>query len=168
MDGFYPGRDPAAARAWRIVDALRRYGTDSTAVSHAYATRQGLGTSDLQALVAIMAAEGGGHPLTPGALRAHVGLSSGGTSYVIDRLETAGHIRRVHDHLDSRVVHLRYTEQGMATAMAFFGELGRRTERVIATLSPDEQEVVGRFLDAAATQMHELLTALRQPERPQQ
>ena len=45
-----------------------------------------------------MSAEGNGTPLTAGQLREHLGLSSGGASLVIDRLERAGHIHRARDH----------------------------------------------------------------------
>lgn len=179
MDGFYAaGDDPHAARAWAITDALRRYGTDATRLAHTFAGRHDLQPADLQALVAIMSAEGGGQPLTPGALRAHLGLSSGGTSYVIDRLARAGHVRRVRDDpRDNRVVHLRYTDSGMATAMAFFGPLGARTQAVIDRFTPAEQDVVLRFLDATADavrdHMDELdaddaapLTTPTRPRRP--
>lgn len=146
---------------WEIVDALRRYGTDSSRLGHAFAARHDLQPADVQALVAIMSAEGAGHPLTPGRLRMHLGLSSGGTSYVIDRLEKAGHVRRARDHpSDSRVVHLRYTHQGMATGMAFFGPLGQLTEAAMDQFNPAELAVVGRFLTAAADAMHDHLASL--------
>ncbi|MFI7589653.1 MarR family winged helix-turn-helix transcriptional regulator [Spongisporangium articulatum] len=139
-----------------ILEALRRYGTDSTRLAHAFSARNGLQAADLQALVAVMGAERSGEPLTPGALRQHLGLSSAGTSYVIDRLERAGHVRRVREHpTDSRVVHLRYTEEGMATGVAFFGPLGDRTQDVLSGFSPQEVEVVARFLTAIADTVHE-------------
>jgi MarR family protein len=83
---------------WAIIDALRRYGTDSSRLGHAFAGLHQLQPADLCALVAIMSAEGNGAPLTAGQLREHLGLSSGGASLVIDRLERAGHIRRARDH----------------------------------------------------------------------
>jgi len=90
-----------------------------------------------------------------------VGLSSGGTSYVIDRLESAGHIRRERSQSDRRVVHLHYTDQGMATGLAFFGPLGARTEEVIDQFDDDELEVIERFLTGAAVSMREHLDHLR-------
>jgi DNA-binding MarR family transcriptional regulator len=161
LNGFYAEDDAAAIRSWAIIDALRRYGTDASRLAHAFAGLHRLQPADLQALVAIMSAEGAGQPLTPGSLREHLGLSSGGTSYVIDRLENAGHVRRARDHPhDSRVVHLRYTEQGMGTAMAFFGPLGQRTRAVIDQFTPAEQEVILRFLTGAANSVREHLIEL--------
>lgn len=157
---FYPAGDDSRAR-WLITDALRRYGTDSARLGHAFAALHHLQTADLRALVAIMSAEGGGHPLTAGRLRDHLGLSSGGASLVIDRLEAAGHIRRVRDHpTDNRVVHLRYTDQGMATGLAFFGSLGERTNALLDGLSEDELRVIQRFLTAAADALHDQVDRL--------
>jgi DNA-binding MarR family transcriptional regulator len=158
-----PDRPPAAR--WLIIDALRRYGTDSARLGQAFAALHRLQHADLQALVAIMSAEGSGRPLTAGQLRVHLGLSSGGTSLVIDRLEAAGHIRRVRDHpTDHRVVHLRYTEQGRATGVAFFGSLGERTNALLDQFSDAELQVIERFLTGAAAALHEQVRRLEDGE----
>ncbi len=142
--------------AWTIVDALRRYGSEATRLNAAFSARHELQPADVQALVAILSAEGSGEPLTPRALRAHLGLSSGGTSYVIDRLERAGHVRRHRDHpTDNRVVHLRHTEQGRATGSAFFGPLGARMREVMMRFDADELAVVARFLQGATDALGE-------------
>ena len=155
MPEFYPAGDERRVR-WRIIDALRRYGTDSARLGHAFAALHHLQAADLRALVGIMSAEGVGRPLTAGQLRDYLGLSSGGASLVIDRLEAAGHIRRVRDHpTDNRVVHLRYTKQGKATGLAFFGSLGQRTNALLDQLSAEELQVIERFLTAAADALHD-------------
>ena len=108
-----------------------------------------------------MSAEGNGAPLTAGQLRAQLGLSSGGASLVIDRLEQAGHIRRARDHpTDNRVVHLRYTDQGRATGLAFFGSLGERANAVLDQFGDDELAVIERFITAMADSMHEHVVEL--------
>jgi DNA-binding MarR family transcriptional regulator len=149
---------------WTISDGLRRYGVDASRLVHAFSVLNQLQPADLRALVAIMSAEGAGSPLTPGLLRRDLGLSSGGTSYVIDRLERAGHVRRVREHpTDSRVVHLRYTEQGWATGLAFFGPLGERTNEVMDRFTDAELEIVRRFVQAAADSIHDHVANL-EPE----
>jgi len=148
---FYPAGDDQARIRWIIIDALRRYGTDSGRIGHAFAELHRLQAADLRALVAIMSAEGNGTPLTAGQLREQLGLSSGGASLVIDRLEQAGHIRRARDHpADNRVVHLRYTDQGRATGLAFFGSLGDRTHAILDGFTEDELQVIARFITAMA------------------
>ena len=77
--------------------------------------------------------------------------SPGGASLVIDRLEQAGHIRRTRDHpAGNRVVHLRYTDQGKATGLAFFGSLGDRAHAILGSFTDDELSVITRFLTAMA------------------
>jgi len=134
-----------------IIEALRSYGTESTRLAQIFAALHHLQAADLHALVAIMTADRAGAPLTPRVLRGHLGLSSGGTSYVIDRLERAGQVRRSReDTRDNRVVHLRSTEQGMVTAGSFFGPLGALTEAVLDTFDAAELRVIERFITAAA------------------
>lgn len=141
---------------WTIIDALRRYGTDSSRLGHAFAELHQLQPADLRALVAIMSAEGNGAPLTAGQLREHLGLSSGGASLVIDRLERAGHIRRARDHpADNRVVHLRYTDQGRATGLAFFGSLGDRAHAIMNQFSDQDLQVIAAFITAMADSAHQ-------------
>jgi DNA-binding MarR family transcriptional regulator len=160
VDGFYPA-DGESRIKWDIVDALRRYGTDSARLGHAFAALHQLQPADLRALVAIMSAEGNSTPLTAGQLREQLGLSAGGASLVIDRLQEAGHIRRARDHpTDNRVVHLRYTEQGMATGLAFFGSLGDRANSILGQFSPSELKTIHKFISAMADSMREQINDL--------
>jgi DNA-binding MarR family transcriptional regulator len=129
-----------------IVNLLRSYSVEAQHVGHAFAQRHGLHPTDLQALIAVMHAEGRGEPLTPGRLGEAIGLSSGATTAAIDRLERAGHLRRSRESTDRRVVHLRYGEPGMALAVQFFGPLGKRTDQVMADFSDAELALVRRFL----------------------
>ena len=129
-----------------IVNLLRSYSVEAQQVGHAFAQRHGLHPTDLQALIAVMHAEGRGEPLTPGRLGEAIGLSSGATTAAIDRLERAGHLRRSRESTDRRVVHLRYGEPGMALAVQFFGPLGKRTDQAMADFSDAELDLVRRFL----------------------
>jgi len=158
--------DPAAAdrRATRyadVIDAMRRYGSDSSRLGHAFAALHRLQTADLQALVAILAAERTGTPMTPSILREHLGLSSGGTTYVIDRLERAGHIRRTRGASgDNRVVQLHHTDQGIATALQFFRPLGVAMFGLLDQFDDDELAVVARFAEASAEMLRSHLEDL--------
>src|SRR5579875_1321957 len=106
-----PEDTPTGRLRWAIADASRRFGANASRIGQAFATSRQLQHADIRALMAIIEGDTAGTPLTPGRLQHHVGLSSAGTSYVIDRLEKAGHIRRVRDHpTDHRVIHLHHTE----------------------------------------------------------
>ena len=145
-----------------VVDLLRLYTIEAQRVAHDFAGQQGLHFTDLQALIAVMHAERRGTPLTPGRLGETLGLSSGATTAVIDRLERAGHLRRTRESADRRVVHLRYGEPGMELAVAFFRPLGARSQVVMDEFSPDELETVRRFMSGmleAITERHQELRA---------
>lgn len=156
-----PDADPQTDHRRVIIDALRRYGTDSTRLGHAFSARNDLRPVDLLALVAIMSAERAGQPLTPGTLRPHLQLSSAGTSYVIDRLQDAGHVRRSRETSnDNRVVHLHHTQQGLHTAHSFFGPLGTATEQALAQFDERELDVIERFMTAVGTALHDYVQTL--------
>lgn len=143
-------RSPAAASAIRaeIVELLRNFGIESQRVSEVFAEAHGVHHTDLRALVAVLHAEQRGEPLTPGQLAAAVGLSSGATTALIDRLEVTGHLRRVRDDPDRRRVRLHYDPAGVALARGFFGPLGERSDEVMDRFTVEELKTVARFLEA--------------------
>ena len=114
-------------------------------------------------VASMMMCGGKRHPLTAGQPREHLSLSSGGTSLVIDRLEQAGHIRRARDHpTDNRVVHLRHTDRGRATGLAFFGSLGDRAHTILGQFSRGELAVISRFITTMAGSVHQQVQDLGQ------
>ncbi|GAA0497854.1 transcriptional regulator [Paractinoplanes deccanensis] len=129
-----------------LVDLLRLYSIEAQHVANSFAHLQGLHHTDLQALAAVMHAERRGDPLTPGRLGQQLGLSSGATTAVIDRLERAGHLRRTRESADRRVVHLRYAEPAMALAREFFEPLGARSHAVMDEFSVEDLSMVRQFL----------------------
>ncbi len=144
---MYGKRDTPRNVLEQDVEALiRRLTVESQKLAHAFAARHGLHATDFEALVHVMDAEGRGSPLTPGELSLALGLGSGSTTSVIDRLEAHGHVRRDRDDADRRKVHLRYAEAGMALALEFFGPLRGRGDAVVAGFSDDELDSVRRFL----------------------
>ena len=164
---MYRARDTERDRLREeIVDLLRTYSLAAQHVGHAFAQRHGLHPTDLQALIAVMHAERRGTPLTPGRLGETLGLSSGATTAVIDRLERAGHLRRTRESADRRVVHLRYGEPGMELAVAFFGPLGVRSHAVMDEFSADDLETVRRFLSGMLEAITEHHKELRGPVTP--
>jgi DNA-binding MarR family transcriptional regulator len=84
--------------------------------------------------------------MTPGRLRGQLNLTSGAVTACLDRLERAGHIRRVRDAGDRRVVHLHYADAARGLARDYFRPLARSTDAARGRFSPEELEVVVRFL----------------------
>jgi DNA-binding MarR family transcriptional regulator len=108
----------------------------------------GLGRTDVRALVAIMDAARSGAALTAGGLGAAVDLSSASVTALVDRLERAGHVRRVRDAEDRRRVTLQMSDPAMAAGAEFFGGLQRDLVAAMADYTDDDLAVVRSFLSA--------------------
>jgi DNA-binding MarR family transcriptional regulator len=141
---------------------LRRLAVELDAVGDRFAVLHGLGRTDVRALVAIMDATRSGSALTAGALGAAVELSSASVTALVDRLERAGHVRRVRDAADRRRVVLEMTESAMAAGGAFFGGLQRDLVAAMERYSDDELAVVRRFL----TEMTDVVARHSRAEPP--
>ncbi|MGY6022826.1 MarR family winged helix-turn-helix transcriptional regulator [Streptomyces spinosirectus] len=154
-----PGRDqvsPERADLHSLAVQLRRMNGEINRLVHGFAGDQGLHTTDVQALAAILDA---GEPMTPKRLREHLGLTSGAVTACVDRLERAGHIRRVRENADRRVVHLYYAADARAAARAYFRPLAKAADAACTQFTEEELAVVLRFLAA----MNGELAPLRSP-----
>lgn len=140
------GRRAALVRDLQTL--LRRLTVESQRLGHVFAERQGLNATDLEALMHVMESERRGTPLTVGELAARLGLSSGATTAVVDRLEAHEHLVRRRDTADRRRIHLHHAEAGMAVATEFFGPLGRRTAGVMDPFTDEELDAARRLLIA--------------------
>ncbi|QFG20172.1 MarR family winged helix-turn-helix transcriptional regulator [Actinomadura sp. WMMB 499] len=131
---------------------LRRVDSELGRVTRDFARGQGLHHSDVQALAALL----DGLAATPGQLQRHLSLTSGAVSACLRRLEQGGHIERVRDTGDARVVRLRYTESGRALAREHFRPLARTTEDVRRGFDEAELRTIVRFLEALADRLEEV------------
>lgn len=125
---------------------LRRLTVELDAVGERFAELHGLGRTDVRALVAIMDAARSGAALTAGALGAAVDLSSASVTALVDRLERAGHVRRVRGDEDRRRVSLEMTDTATAAGVEFFGGLQRDLVAAMAGYSAADVAAVRRFL----------------------
>lgn len=136
-----------------LTRLLQVYATEADRLGQVFAERHALHPTDLHALLAVMQADLAGEPLTPGRLGEHLGLSSGATTAVIDRLERAEHVHRTRDDRDRRRVTLHFGEAAAALGQAFFGPLGTRMDAMLADYTPGELDAVQRFLGTAVEMM---------------
>jgi DNA-binding MarR family transcriptional regulator len=144
----------------RLALELRRLTVELDAVGQRFAGLHGLNRTDVRALVAIMDATRAGRPMTAGALGAAVELSSASVTALVDRLERAGHVRRVRDEADRRRVVLEMSPSAMAAGGEFFGGLQRDLVAAMAGYTEEELAVVGRFLAG----MTEVIVAHQRPQ----
>ncbi|GAA3208184.1 MarR family winged helix-turn-helix transcriptional regulator [Actinocorallia longicatena] len=131
---------------------LRRMVSQMERVAHGFAHEQGLHPTDLRALIAVLDAPDD-LPMTHGRLREELNVTSGAVTACVDRLEHAGHIRRVRDPHDRRVVHLHYEDAARNVAGAAFRPLAESTRAALEDLSPAERTAVVKFLDAMNDQL---------------
>jgi DNA-binding MarR family transcriptional regulator len=132
----------------------------------ALAARLGLHATDHKAVDVLLQAG----PISAGDLADRMGLTNSAVTTMVDRLERAGLVRRSGDPADRRRVVVRPTVSAefgrrfmalMAPMLAEYGEF-------LAGLSPDELDVVRRYLAAtrAITEAHiQRLRAGRKPAR---
>jgi DNA-binding MarR family transcriptional regulator len=112
-----------------------------------------LGQTDMRAIHFLIVAENSQQVVTASALAVHLGISSASTTKLVDRLERAGHLTRSPHPTDRRSQVLRITPETRKSAMETVGVQHARRFHSAARLTPDEREVVIRFLRDMA---HEL------------
>jgi DNA-binding MarR family transcriptional regulator len=83
---------------------------------------------------------------TAGELAREAGLTTGGVTAVVDRLEALGYARRVRDPDDRRKVMIEVTPEFWNRAMEFWGPLKEAWEAQSKTFTREELEFLLRFL----------------------
>lgn len=129
-----------------LLSALRTFASLQTELGRAFARSRGMHPTDAAAVVEIMTAEEHGHPLTPARLAALIGLTTGATSTLLNRLENAGHVTRSREQRDRRVVTLRSTPAVHADASDYFGALTRDLEAVLADIAAKDLEAIAEVV----------------------
>lgn len=117
---------------------LRALTAQSDRIGRIFAEMHGLSTNEFHALLHIMVGESAGAVLSAGELQQRIGLTHSGITHLVDRMITAGHIRRDTDAGDRRKVILRYEDHGMEVARAFFVHVTAANRQAMAGLSDEE------------------------------
>ncbi|GLW04275.1 MarR family winged helix-turn-helix transcriptional regulator [Streptomyces lavendulae] len=154
-----PPDDPIGMQSFALL--LRRMNAEFHRIAQEFAQVHGLHLTDVQALIAILDAENtppgqSAGPMTPGRLARHMNLTSGATSACLDRLEAAGHIRRVRAADDRRVVHLHYAEAGRRVAREYFRPLATATDEARSHFTPEQLHTVVDFLARMNRQLEDI------------
>jgi DNA-binding MarR family transcriptional regulator len=84
--------------------------------------------------------------LTAGQLAQQTGLTTGAVTTVIDRLEKAGHARRVRDADDRRRIYVELTEEARQKAGTFYAEHAALADSLYKRYSEDEIELLLEFV----------------------
>ena len=117
------------------------------AAGAAFAARNGLTATDVRALVCLLDQERAGVPASPTWLAGQLRLTTASVTALLDRLERAGHVRRVPRTDDRRRVDLAVQDSAKALGWAFFGPLIDAAAAVLDRRSAAERAVIDAFLD---------------------
>lgn len=85
-------------------------------------------------------------PMTPGRLAECTGLTTGGVTVVLDRLEKAGYAHRERNPHDRRSVLVHLNAAKMATVAEFYGAINEQLSEFLAAYPQRELETVVKFL----------------------
>ena len=117
------------------------------AVGAAFAVRNGLSATDVRALVCLLDRERAGVPASPTWLARQLRVTTASVTALLDRLERAGHVRRVPRSDDRRRVDVLVQDSAKDLGWAFFGPLIDATAAVLDRRSAAERAVIDAFLD---------------------
>jgi DNA-binding MarR family transcriptional regulator len=127
-----------------------------------FATQNGLSGSDIRALVELLDHERAGTPASPTMLARALGLTTASTTSLLDRLQRAGHVRRVARTDDRRRVNIVVTDSATRIGWQFFGPLIAATQTVLDARTPPERTVIDEFL----VELTASLRSIAAPEDP--
>jgi MarR family transcriptional regulator, organic hydroperoxide resistance regulator len=140
-----------SSRKNKTVSSLRRavrlFIAGASFLSQRAADALGLHPTDMQ-FVNLLDLLG---PMTPGALANWSGLSSGGVTVVLDRLEAAGYVRREPNPADRRsvLIHLQQAQQKRVDAN--YKGVQKQFAEVAERFSEAELEVILRFFTSSSS-----------------
>lgn len=102
--------------------------------------------------------------LGPVDLSHRLGISTGSATELVDRLDRAGHVRRVRHAQDRRRIVLEPTPAGVDQVLRELAPLFTRMDTLGAQFTTAEQAVITRYLRQAAAHL-DAFTAARRPDR---
>jgi DNA-binding MarR family transcriptional regulator len=130
----------------RVVLEIRKFLAAGIFFNAQAAERAGMGLTDMQ-MMHMLQLYG---PATPGKLAASTGLTSGGVTVALDRLEKAGFIRREPNPDDRRSLLVRILPAKLRKVAGMYEGIELETRRLLATLPERDLETVVRFFETMA------------------
>jgi MarR family transcriptional regulator, organic hydroperoxide resistance regulator len=125
-----------------VIHSLRQFIAGSILYNQQIADRVGLRLTDMQCINALELMG----PSTPGELARFTGLTTGGVTVMLDRLEKGGYLKREPNPRDRRsvLVHLNLTK--VKKMQAFYGEINQRMEALLDETPERELRSVVKLL----------------------
>ena len=127
----------------RIEPLMRELTDEMSRGYRAFSAAAGINMSDMMAIRFIRDQDG---QATPTALGRHLGMTSGATAILINRLEKDGYVLREQHPSDRRATLLRVGPGAEEMALPVSRSAQRLRETVLADYAPSDIEVIERFL----------------------
>lgn len=135
-----------AQLADEVFAAMRRLSTEIDGLDSRAAGYLAINRTDLH-LLDVLRASG---PLTASHLARAVGLSSGGLSIALERLERSGYVRRTQHPDDRRSVVVEATEALAPFEAEVFGPLSRELRKLLGGYTRQQLDTIKHYLESAA------------------
>ena len=124
------------------IRCIREFIAGSIMYNQQVADRVGLRLTDMQC-INVLDLMG---PSTPGELARSTGLTTGGVTVMLDRLEKGGYVKREPNPRDRRSVLVRLNPMRLKKIQAFYGEINERMLALLdETPDPELRSVVDLF-----------------------
>lgn len=127
--------------------AMRGLGSEIDALDRRAANHFGISRTDLHTIEILRTAG----PSTPTEIARAVGLTSGGLSIALERLEQMGYIRRSPHPSDRRRVLVDVTSAVAPLEAEVFGALIKQVNELLDTYTDDQLATIRDYLERAAT-----------------
>lgn len=145
----------------RVVLGIRKFIAAAIFFNSQIAEKVGLGLTDMQLLHMLLLYG----PSTPTRLAVWTGLSSGGITVALDRLEKAGYVRREPNPEDRRSLLIKVRPAPLRKVAGMYEGVENETRRVLATLPQRDLEAVVRFFETLDSARSDSDALLHPPER---
>lgn len=130
-----------------LMSALGRLRDAERAIMKSTQDYMKLSETDMRALHFIIGCHNRGEIATPGAIAAHLNVSTASITKLLDRLERGGHVLRHSHPTDRRALAITVTDSTRQAATHSVGRQQSRRFYAAARLTANERDVVTRFLD---------------------
>ncbi len=132
-----------AARHHSLVIEIRKFIAGAIFFNQKVAERFHLNLTDTQCLNVLDIAGSA----TPGQLAAQTGLTTGGITVVLDRLEKAGFVKREPNPEDRRSLIIRPVPENLARVQAMYADIHKGLGQLFAGYSDKELDIVLSFFE---------------------
>jgi MarR family transcriptional regulator, organic hydroperoxide resistance regulator len=127
-----------------FVNQIRHFIAGTILFNQSVADRVGLSLTDMQC-INLLELLG---PSTPGKLAASTGLTTGGVTVMLDRLEKAGLVKRQPNPKDRRSILVKVNAKKLQKVNSFYSGINQRLETFLSGRSEAEIQSVITFLSS--------------------